>query len=233
MNRHPAPRLEWAVWIERRTGCEHPIPAAVTWLFVKACIRIVKTDEVITRVLPQFFPKHWLEAPGMVFADFPSRIRIGYVLQEASRYSYILEDDLHALRVSVEELHAVAIANLVRLPSANISIGKVPGGAEGWLSATDDNFAAVRILLPTVQQEFSRALGGQFLLTIPHRDDCFCWSLTQSQERQAQHARDALKDFSQDEYSLTPDVLLFSDGGFRLHVEQFAVKPCTTPLNRM
>jgi uncharacterized protein YtpQ (UPF0354 family) len=180
----------------------------------------VKTDEVILRVLPQFFPKHWLDSPGMVFTDFPSRVRIGYVLRATSDYSYIMENDLAALRLSVEELHAAALGNLERLPSASISIGKVPGGAEGWLSATDDNFAAVRILLPAVQEQFSQVLGAEFLLTIPHRDDCFCWSLTQSQDRQAKHARDALNDFLHDQYNLTPDVLLCRKGEFQLHLEQ-------------
>src|SRR5258706_15398021 len=123
---------------------------------------LVKTDDIIDRVLPQFFPKHWLDAPGIVFTDFPSRIRIGYVLRDAGAFSYIVDEKFSGLRLSVEELHAAALANLVRLPSASISIGKVPGGAEGWISATDDNFAAVRILLPSVQREFGEALGEEF-----------------------------------------------------------------------
>jgi uncharacterized protein YtpQ (UPF0354 family) len=133
-----------------------------------------------------------------------------------------MEDELAALRLAVEDIHAAALANLASLPSASMSIAKVPGGAEGWVSATGDNFAAVRILLPKVQQRFSDALGNEFLLTLPHRDECFCWSLTQAEERQAKHAKAALKDYLQDDYSLTPDVMLLSNGEFRLHLEQRA-----------
>lgn len=178
------------------------------------------TDEALSRVLPQFFPRHWLDAPGIVFTDFPSRIRIGYVLRADGSYSYILHEEFSGLEVSLQELHAAAVANLERLPSASISIGRISGGAEGWLSATEDNFTAARILLPDVRQEFAEALGEPFLVSLSHRDDCFCWSSVQSQERQQQHIREALERFSQEEYSLTPDILRYSPDGFTLHFEQ-------------
>jgi uncharacterized protein YtpQ (UPF0354 family) len=180
----------------------------------------VKKDDVITGVLPQFFPKHWLDQPGIVFTDFPSRIRIGYVLRVEDGYSYLMEHEFPQFELSVAELHDIALTNLVRLPSAGITIGKVPEGAEGWISAKDDNFAAVRILLPSVQQAFRKALGEEFHLVLPHRDWCFCWSRLQSTERQCKHAEEALEDFLKDDYSLTPDILLCSHDGFSLHREQ-------------
>lgn len=183
---------------------------------------IVKTEEVIARVLPQFFPKHWLDSPGKVFCEFPSRIRIGYVMREGGRYSYMIDDQFARLGISLQELHAAAVSNLAGLPSASISIGKVPGGAEGWLNSTNDNFAAARILLPEVQHEFTESLGEQFLVSLSHRDDCFCWSISQSPERQQKHVREALERFLQEEYNLTPDILRFSGGMFSLYLEQRA-----------
>lgn len=190
-------------------------------------------DSVIARVLPQFFPAHWLDAPGIVFTDSPSRIRIGYVLRGDGEYSYVMEDHVSKLGVGIDELHSAALDNLARLPSGQVTIGKMPGGAEGWLSATEDNFAAVRILLPAAQQIFQEALGERFLLTIPHRDYCFCWSLTQSSELQESHAREALEDFLEDDYNLTPDVLICAEASFSLYREQptkqAAIRP---PLER-
>ena len=182
----------------------------------------MRKNDVINRVLPQFFPKHWLEEPGIVFSDFPSRIGIGYVLRGEGSYSYIMDEEFARLGISVQELHAAAVANLASLPSASISIGKVPGGAEGWVHATDDNFAAARILLPAVQRQFAEALGEPFLVSLPHRDDCFCWSQAQSQERQQKHFREALERFLEEEYNLTPDILRCSDAHFALHIEQVA-----------
>lgn len=189
----------------------------------------MKTDEVIDRVLPQFFPKHWLDAPGIVFSDFPSRIRIGYVMREEGRYSYLIDDAFSALSITLEELHAAALANLARLPSASISIAKIPNGAEGWISATEDNFAAIRILLPAAQGEFRQALGEEFFVSLPHREDCFCWSLAQPAERQERNAREALAAFLHDDYNLTPDILLYSRGDFHLHREQIVGDPTAAP----
>jgi uncharacterized protein YtpQ (UPF0354 family) len=185
----------------------------------------VKVDEVITFALPQFFPAHWLDRPGLVFSDFPSRIRVGYVVRGDGNYSYLCDEEFSALSIPLEDLHAAALTNLAQLPSANISIGKVPGGAEGWISATDDNFAAVRILLPKVQEVFRQQIGEEFLISIPDRDDCFCWSPAQPAERQEKHARDALAAFVQEQYKLTPDILVCSQGSFRLHREQVVGEP--------
>jgi hypothetical protein len=133
-------------------------------------------------------------------------------------YSYILDAHFSDLCITLEELHAAALANLARLPSGAMSIAKIPDGAEGWISATEDNFAAARILLPDVQREFSLALGEVFLVSLPHRDDCFCWSLSQPAERHVINAQNALEQFLQDDYNLTPDILLCSPEGFRLHL---------------
>jgi hypothetical protein len=179
-------------------------------------------DEIGARVLPQFFPAHWLEHPGIAFSDFPSRIRIGYVLRNGGSYSHILNEQLNALAIPLSELHESALSNLRQLSSGAMSFGKVPGGAEGWIHATDDNFAAIRILLPEVQQEFARELEEPFLVALSHRDDCFCWSRHQPQDRQQKHIREALERFLVEEYNLTPDVLLFSGGKFSLYIEQAA-----------
>jgi uncharacterized protein YtpQ (UPF0354 family) len=157
----------------------------------------VQKADVISRVLPQFFPAHWLDRPGLVFNEFPSRIRIGYVVRSEGNYSYLCDEEFSGLSATLEEVHAAAVENLAKLPSAQISIGKVPGGAEGWIHATEDNFAAARILLPKVQQVFRQEIGEEFLLTLAHRDDCFCWSPQQTQERQEKHAKNTLAAFLQ------------------------------------
>lgn len=180
----------------------------------------MKTDEVVDQVLPQIFPRHWLEPPGIVYSDFPSRICIGYVLRKEGCYSYLVDAEFSALSIRLEELHAAALRNLELLPAANISIGKVPNGAEGWIWAPDDNFAAVRILLPSAQEIFRQELGEDFLVSLAHRDDCFCWSLAQPAERQEQHAKDALAAFLTEEYNLTPDIFLCSHGSFQLQRQQ-------------
>ena len=174
-------------------------------------------DEVLTHVLPQFFPAAWLEeAPGILFCDFPSRIRIGYVLRKEGHYEFIFGQEFAALKVHFEDLHGAALANLKRLHSASVTAANIPAGAEAFISAVDDNFAAVRILLPDVQRKLCEALGPEFFVSLPHRDDCFCWSTTQPAERQTMHCRNVLQDFLEDDYKLTPDILLYSRGTITL-----------------
>jgi len=175
----------------------------------------MKANDVISHVLPQFFPAHWLDPPGLVFSYFPSRIRVGYVIRGKANYSYLCDDEFSALSLTMGQLHSAALKNLARLESARITIGKVPEGAEGWISATDDNFAAIRILLPEVQEILRQEIGEEFLVSIPHRDWCFCWSPAQPADRQETHVQEALADFMQEPYNLTPDVFLFSQGDFR------------------
>jgi len=136
-------------------------------------------------VLPQFFPAHWLQdTPEIVFADFPSRIRIDYIVREEGAYSYLLKEQFSASGLIIEALHSCALGNLRKLPSGRITFANVAGGAEGVISS-EDNFAAARLLLPAVRAEFASRLGEEFLAVLPHRDECFCWSQTASSIRPA------------------------------------------------
>lgn len=172
--------------------------------------------DLFDNVLPQFFPAHWLDSPGIAFSEFPSRIRIGYVIRGDGNYRYVLDVNLSETGVTIRELHNAALVNLDKLETASISIAKVPGGYEGWIASTNDNFAAVRILLPGVQSIFREELGDGFLISLPHRDDCFCWSRMQSADQQAEHRQRVLRDFVQVDYNLTPDIMTIEDGCFKL-----------------
>lgn len=170
-------------------------------------------------VLPQFFPAHWLQdIPEIVFSDFPSRIRVGYVVRGEGAYSYLLEEQFLALGLTIEALHSCALDNLQTLPSGRITIANIGGAAEGFISS-DDNFAAARLLLPAVRMEFASRLGDEFLAALPSRDECFCWSQAQESGRQLRHAAEAVEYFVSDEYNLTPDILLVNAAGFRLFRE--------------
>jgi len=186
----------------------------------------VRVDTVKASVLPQFFPAHWGEQYPIVFSDFPSRIRVGYVLPEEGGYSYLLRDNFDTLGLSLTDLHSLALANLSALRCGRMTLAEPPGGAEGFIAA-DDNFAAARILLPKVRKRLAEKLGPEFLVILPHRDWCFCWSVSQPQDRQARHAAEALEDFIKDDYRLTPDILKATSDGFSLYRTQDPAAPDT------
>ena len=112
--------------------------------------------------------------------EFPSRVRVGYVVSAPGGYSYIMRPEFEEVGVSVDELHAFALHNLRARPCGGLTVGATPGGPEAFMSDVDDNFRAARILLPNVQDALARALGDEFLVAIPCRDWFVCWSKSQS-----------------------------------------------------
>ena len=176
--------------------------------------------DIFSSVLPQFFPAHWLKDPGNIaHSDFPSQIRIGYVMKESGGYSYLLSTTVKSLCLDLDEIHSVSLNNLRALSAVKITIAEPPDGAEGFITS-DDNFTAARILLPNVQQYFHDKIGSHFLISLPHRDWCFCWSMSQTHERQNKNMKEALEDYQNEEYNLTPDILLVNEKGFSLYKSQ-------------
>jgi uncharacterized protein YtpQ (UPF0354 family) len=172
-------------------------------------------------VLPQFFPAHWLvDAPDIVATDFPSRIRIGYVLRSDGAYSYVMQSQLKAAGVSPDELHTAALHNLRSMPMPELNVGRTPGGPELYLGEVDDNFKASRILLPAVQRVFAEELGPEYFAAIPCRDWFICWSKNQIDEWKSRNIESARQTFLDDEYNLSPDVFIVSSGQFSVYLEQ-------------
>ena len=179
------------------------------------------SNDILSDVVPQFFPAHWLDdAPDLVFSAFPSRIRIGYAVPCEAGYSYVMRPVLEEIGVSLEVLHSTALQNLRAKPIGGLKVGQTPGGPEAFLTGIENNFHAVRVLLPNVQAAIAQQMGNEFFVAIPCRDWFICWSKTQSKEWQDRNVAKALEDFTNDEYNLTPDVFLRSEDGFSVHLAQ-------------
>ncbi len=172
-------------------------------------------------VIPQLFPAHWLtDAPDIVFSDFPSRVRIGYVERANNAYSYVMREQFEKARLSLSDLHEAAVANLARITPDFLYVAETPGGCEAWLADEQDNFNAARILLPAVQDQLVAVLDEPFMIGLPCRDWFVCWSTQQAEEWQARNRAEVLRIFQTDDYNLTPDVLLFSEGKFSVFLTQ-------------
>lgn len=171
--------------------------------------------------VPQFFPAHWLtDAPDLAFTEFASRIRVGYVVSVPGGYTYLMRPALEEAGVTLPQLHEFALENLADLPGGDLAVAMTPGGPEVCFSDVDDHFRAARILRPEVQEVLAETLGDEFLVAIPCRDWCLCWSRTQSADWQARNIAQAREDFLEDEHRLTPDILLRSGTGFSVHLQQ-------------
>ena len=177
--------------------------------------------DLLSGVFPQFFPAHWLnDAPDLLFSEFPSRIRVGYVDRLNGGYSYIMRSAFEQTGLTLELLHEAALKNLDALAELEVTVGRTPGGSEAFLKETEDNFRAVRLLLPRVHAQLARELGDEYFVSIPCRDWFMCWSRTQADDWQSRNQAAALSDFLDDDYNLTPDILIRTPEGFAVHLPQ-------------
>lgn len=160
--------------------------------------------------LPQFFPFHW-EADYQVFGiRFTHDVSLGFVCRGAGEYSYLLTDEREALQGDDASLIEDACSNLTGLAPIQICMARPPGATLIWVNA-EDNFIAVRMLLTDVLSIIREEVGGEFLFTIPSRDNFLAWNLDAPLDTTLGNAAQAKSDFEVDDYRLSPCTFRFRD----------------------
>lgn len=88
------------------------------------------SNNILTEVAPQFSEPHWLVILRLIcaYSNFPSCIRIGYVVRREGGYSYVMRPALEEVGVSLEILHNLALDNLRAMPIGGLQVGQTPGG---------------------------------------------------------------------------------------------------------
>ena len=164
------------------------------------------------QVLPQFCPAEWVAEHSIVGLRFSSAVCVGLVERVDSGYSYVTQEQFNLQDNDVSGLLSAALSNLAELTPTGVSVhvARPPGATVIWIEAPD-NFAAIRMLLPSVKARLNSELGPGFLFTIPSRDLCLCWNAGAPAELSAKHAAEATEDFHQEEHNLTAKVLVYSD----------------------
>jgi hypothetical protein len=161
-------------------------------------------------VLPQFYPTHWGESCCVHGIEFVDVVSVGFVLRSQGTYSYILKHDLTNYDIPPEDLLSAALVNLSELDAgASMHLARPPGATVLWIAA-EDNFVAVRLLLPAVQDFIQQKIGPRFFFTIPSRDDMFVWNSDAPQELTDQHLREAAENFATDDHNLSPYGYVYS-----------------------
>jgi uncharacterized protein YtpQ (UPF0354 family) len=131
------------------------------------------------RILPMILSQAQADpnSPSTISQPLVADLHIAYAIDSDRTIAYIPRAQFDSWKISIEDLHNVAIANLVSR-SESIAAHAAPDG-QGRVSLilfqTMDGFDASRVLLPTLHERLREYLGSPFAAGIPNRDILLCF----------------------------------------------------------
>jgi uncharacterized protein YtpQ (UPF0354 family) len=178
-------------------------------------------------------PKTWADAkplirPMLVSVETPQAktsltrafaadIVLTFVVDRPTSMMYVTENMRQMWKCSIDELQAVAIANLDAISandSLQVSERTRPGGTDRLLLfGTDDGYAAARLASPAFRRRLTDALGESFMAGIPNRDVLIAW--TKDNPDQAQLAKRIQEDVQKYPYPISSTLLVVGNNEVR------------------
>lgn len=161
--------------------------------------------------IPQFYPATWQSEYSIYGLDFTEDVCLGFVTQDNGSYSYLMMDDIKPNNIDTDKLLNNALKVLSEMKNnVQLKVARPEGSTVIWLQA-DNNFIAARLLLPKVQEFINNEIGNAFLFTIPGRDLVLVWNENAPEEITEKHKKEALEDFKESAYSLSPNIFRYSN----------------------
>jgi uncharacterized protein YtpQ (UPF0354 family) len=172
-------------------------------------------DEIKHRILPMIVPHtdDDTENDAIVTAPLVAGLQIAYAIDSDRTIAYIPRPLFTRWKLSAEELHEVAIANLVARSEAISAHAAADedGEVSLILFQTMDGFDASRILLPTLHDRLREHLGSPFAAGIPNRDILLCF---RDDEENVDRLRGKIADdYRQMPHQVTEKLLLVTADG--------------------
>lgn len=141
-------------------------------------------DELRDRILPMVLTGTTtdMNTGAMVTQPFVDNLLIAYAVDSDRTIAYIPERHFQTWGISIDQLHEVALSNLVaRSQSMNAHAAQDKQGKVNLiLFQTMDGYDASRILLPMLHDRLRERLGSPFVAGIPNRDILLCFRNDQS-----------------------------------------------------
>jgi len=138
----------------------------------------VSLEQVRDRIMPMVVPTgpgKWI-GDSVVSQSLVEGLRVAYAMDSERAISYVPRATFKHWRISLDELHEVAISNLVaRSQSLEVRAAQDEAGRISlMLIQTLDGYDASRLLLPTLHERLREHLGRTFVAAIPNRDILVC-----------------------------------------------------------
>jgi len=174
-------------------------------------------EELRERILPMILPGDSNLYKGVVTSQLVEGLMIGYALDRDRTISYISQERFSEWDVSIEDLHDLAIENLVKRSDSLAAHASADddGKVNLILFQTMDGYDASRILLPTLHDRLREYLGSPFGAAIPNRDILLCF---RDDKETVGRLRDQVKqDYQQMPHQVTDQLLLVTPDGLAVH----------------
>src|SRR5687768_9049690 len=167
------------------------------------------------RILPMLLPEtsHDPDVAMIVNQPLVAGLRVGYAVDSERTISYVSTPALDRWQMSVDDIHTLALENLVtRSEAINAHAAQdEQGDIYLILFQTLDGYDASRVLLPTLHDRLREHLGSPFAAGIPNRDILLCF---RNDEETVDKLRDQIqKDFRRMPHQVTDKLLLITQDG--------------------
>ncbi len=171
-------------------------------------------EELKDRILPVVLPSN--AAPqykGTVNSALVEGLMVAYAIDQDRTISYIPLERFNDWKIPVEQLHELAIENLViRSESLAAHAAEDDNGEVNLiLFQTMDGYDASRILLPTLHERLRSYLGSPFGAAIPNRDILLCFR--NDEETVERLEKQVAEDYRQMPNQVTSQLLLVTADG--------------------
>ncbi len=171
-------------------------------------------EELKERILPMVLPGAAADQyKGTVNSTLVDGLLVAYAIDQDRTISYIPQERFVDWKITVEELHELAITNLVaRSESLAAHAAEDENGEVNLiLFQTMDGYDASRILLPTLHERLRSYLGSPFGAAIPNRDMLLCFR--NDEETVNRLAKQVKEDYLQMPHQVTDQLLLVTADG--------------------
>ena len=180
---------------------------------------VEQLDAVRELIMPMLKPADYIQPDGptarLVGRDWLDTVIICYVIRGTKTFRFVTDYDLNRWGMDLEQLHALAVENLARMPWPDRIEGSGPSGRRVGIVSTRDSFDAARLLHPELHHLFSQVLGSPFLAGVPDRDTLVVFST--GNKRLVKHICNQLKkDFKRSAYPISPRPFLVTRDGIAL-----------------
>lgn len=171
-------------------------------------------EELKDRILPMVLPGNAADAyKSTVTSTFVEGLLVAYAIDQDRTISYIPRERFAEWKVSLEDLHELAINNLVvRSETLAAHAAEDENGEVNLiLFQTMDGYDASRVLLPTLHERLREYLGSPFGAAIPNRDILLCFR--NDDETVARLKTQVAEDYRQMPHQVTDQLLLITPDG--------------------